>query len=598
VGALAIVHSRSAPPDAAVVERMLQAAPHRGPELAVRVCGQAALGVSNDPEFRDAWIAEDDSAVAVFAGTLDNREELAAELRRDGVELGRADPAVVVLAGFRAWGDRLAERLRGAFTGGISDGSTLRCFRDHIGFRSLFFRDESRGVFVATEAKQIVAGAGVTREPDLEGLENLFWGGGPKNALRGIERFPRGSRGTLHSDGSWSVTGYWDPAGLLETARLTVDDACDRLLELFDQAIGRTVTGTDAIWLSGGIDSPTVAAFAAPRHLELAGRPLRAVSAVFPHLPSVDERHYIELVSDYLKLELHTYVPQARSLDDIEFWVRILDAPVDTLSIPETAEGLLQARRSGARTVLSGELFEYAATARQFAVAHLILHGRWRAAARRVREQRKRGRPWLSIVRPLLLEMAPPFVATRVARWRERDYRHLPMWMDVEKAGGRGYRPDLAIPARRRWSWLQLTSVGAGSASPNMDANEICAAYCGARLRYPLVDVDLWEFLLRLPAEVKFPDRVLKRLVRDAMHGRLPEEILWRRDKTSFDEHVLGTAEYPELRRWILGTNGYRMPGVDYRLLAERLEREELGVFELQRSRDLARIHAFVSQFE
>jgi hypothetical protein len=40
------------------------------------------------------------------------------------------------------------------------------------------------------------------------------------------------------------------------------------------------------------------------------------------------------------------------------------------------------------------------------------------------------------------------------------------------------------------------------------------------------------------------------------------------------------------------------MPGVDYRLLAERLEREQLEVFELQRARDLARIHAFVSQFE
>jgi len=586
------------PPDAAIVERMLQAAPHRGPELAVRVRGRAVLGVSNDPEFRDAWIAEDEAATAVFAGTLDNRAQLAADLRRDGVELAATDPAAVVLAGFGRWGDGLAARLRGAFSGAVSDGSTLYCFRDQVGFRSLFFRDESRGVFVATEAKQIVAGTGIAREPDLEGLENLFWGGGPKNALRGIERFPRASRGTVHRDGSWSIAGYWDPAPLLETARLTVEEACERLVELIDQAVTRAVTGADAVWLSGGIDSPTVAAFAAPRHLELAGRPLRAVSAVFPHYPSADERHYIELVSDYLGLDLHTYVPEARSLDDIELWVRILDAPVDTLSIPETAEGLLQARRRGARTVLSGELFEYAATMRQFAVAHMILHGRLSAAARRVRQQRERGWPWLSIIRPLLLETAPSFVATRVARWREQDYRHLSAWMDAEKAGGRVYRPDLAIPARRRWAKAQLMPVGAGTASPNMEANEICAAYCGAHLRYPLVDVDLWEFFLSLRAEVKFPDQVLKRLVRDAMRGRLPEEILWRRDKTAFDEHVLGTAEYPELRRWILGTNGYRMPGVDYRLLGERLEREELGVFELQRARDLARTHAFVSQFE
>jgi asparagine synthase (glutamine-hydrolysing) len=385
---------------------------------------------------------------------------------------------------------------------------------------------------------------------------------------------------------------------LLETARVTVEEACARLVELIDQAVTRTLTGSDAVWLSGGIDSPTIAAFAAPRHVEIAGRRLRAVSAVFPHAPAVDESPYIELVADYLGLELHTYVPQARSLDDVEHWTRILDAPVDTLSIPETAEGLVQARRAGARTVLSGELFEYAVTIRQFAVAHMLLHGRWRAAMRRMRGQRERGRSWRSIVRPLLLETAPPFVATRVARWRDLDRRHLPEWMSTERAGGRGYRPDLAIPARKRWSQLQLMPVGAGAASPNMEANEICAAYCGAHLRYPLVDVDLWEFFLSLPAEIKFPDQVLKRLVRDAMHGRLPDEILWRRDKTAFDDHVLTTAEYPELRRWICGANDYRMPGVDYGLLADRLEREQMTVFELQRARDLARIHAFIRQFE
>jgi len=564
----------------------------------VRVCGRTALGISNDPEFRDAWIAEDEKGIAAFAGTLDNRAELAAELRRDGVELAQDDAAAVVLAGFRVWGDRVPERLRGAFSGAISDGSTFHCFRDHVGFRSLFFRDESSGVFVANEAKQIVAGAGIAREPDLEGLENLFWGGDHKNALRGVERFPRATRGTANGDGSWLLTGFWDPTPLLETSQLNVEEACDRLVELLDLAVRRAMTGADAVELSGGIDSTTLAAFAAPRYRELAGRPLPAVSAVFPHFPSVDESRYIELASDYLGLDLHTYVPEARSLDDVEHWVRVLDAPVDTLSIPETAESLMQARRLGARTVLSGELFEYAATIRQFAVAHLIFKGRWRAAARRVREQRRKGWSWPPIIRPILLETAPPFVATRVARWRNKDYRHLPPWIDVERAGGRVFRPDLAIPARKRWARLQVIPIGIGSASPNMEANEICAAYCGANRRYPLVDVDLWEFFLSLRAEVKFPDRVLKRLVRDAMHGRLPEEILWRRDKTSFNEHVLGTAEYPELRRWILGSNGYRMPGIDYQVLGERLEREELEVFELQKARDLARIHAFVHQFE
>ena len=81
-----------------------------------------------------------------------------------------------------------------------------------------------------------------------------------------------------------------------------------------NQAVSRTVSGNDVVALSGGIDSPVVAAFAAARHAELSGRPLQALSAVFPHLPSVDELPYIELVRKRLDIPLQTYVPAARPL--------------------------------------------------------------------------------------------------------------------------------------------------------------------------------------------------------------------------------------------------------------------------------------------
>jgi asparagine synthase (glutamine-hydrolysing) len=599
MGSLAAVYRRAGrPPDPGVVERMLRAAPHRGAEHHVITCGPASLGISNDPELRDAWLAEVEGAAAVFAGTLDNRAELVTELRRAGAAIQSDDPAAIVLEGVRRYGTAVFDRLRGAFTGAVIEGRTLYCFRDHLGFRSFFFRDAADGVFLATEAKQIVAGAEISREPNLDGLKNLFWGGGPKNALKGIERFPRGSYGTVNADGAWSTTGYWDPSSLLESARFSPAEARERLAEVLELAIVRTVTGNDAVSLSGGLDSPTVAAFAAPRHLELSGRPLRAVSAVFPHLAAVDERPYIELVAERLGLELHTYVPQARSLDDLTFWVDLLDAPVDTLSMPEVAELYRAVRETGARNTMSGELVEYATTARYFTIPHLLLHGRLRPAASMLRDEHRRGRAWWRLARQLLLETAPPSVASRVGRRLRREWTRLPPWIDAVEAGGAWRRPELSMPARQRWERMQLGPFGSGPGSPNFEANEICAAYFGIQSRYPLADVDLWEFFLSLPAEIKYPNRVVKGLLRDVMTGRLPDEIVWRRDKTAFDDHLLATAEYPELRRWIIGTDGYRMDGIDYTMLRDRLEREELDVLELRRARDLARIHAFVSRFE
>ena len=597
MGSLAVVLPRSDPPDPEVVRRMLETVPHRGTEFDVRVCGNAVLGVSNESDFRDAWLASANGATAAFAGTLDNRVELNAELERMGAEITDGNPAGTVLAAFQAWGDTAPNRFRGIFTGAVADGSTLRCFRDHIGLRPLFFREDARAFFAATEAKQVIAGAGISREPDLEGLAGILFGGRRMNALKGVERFPSSSVGSINGNGRLSYTRYWDPTPLLESLPLSVPEACERMVVLLEQAARRVVTGKDAISLSGGMDSPTIAAFAAPRHFDLTGRPLLAVSAVYPDHPSVDERAYIEIVRDYLGLELHTYVPQTGSLDRLEFWVSLLDAPVDTLSMPALEENYGLARSLGARTVMSGEFGEYVYAMYHHLLAHLLYHGRWRAAGRRMRQWRADGHSWIRILRPLGLSMAPPFLATRYARWRRRDYRYLPSWVDAAKAGGPGHRPDLETSARRRWLELQIGPTGRGGSSPTLEADEICAAYCGVHIRRPLTDIDLWEFFLSLRAEVKYPDRMIKGLVRQAMRGRLPNEILDRRDKTLFDAYASSTADYPALRRWILGTN-HRLDGVDYGLLRARLEREELNIGELKAARDLARIHAFLEQFE
>jgi asparagine synthase (glutamine-hydrolysing) len=596
VGSLAVLFSRSSRPDPECVKAMLRAAPHRGRELEVQVTGQTVLGVANDPDFRESWLASSNGAAAAFAGSLDNRAELNAELAEGGFRVEGDDPAATALVAFRAWGDKAPARLRGAFTGAFSDGLTVRTFRDHLGFRTLFYRDGPDAFLAATEPKQVVAGAGISREPDLEAVRDIFFGrlDDRTTALRGVERFPQASVAVATGAGTAAFQRYWDPRPVLESSRLSLPEARERLAELLDQAVARSVTGNDAITLSGGIDSPTVAAFAAPRHRELAGSPLLAVSAVYPDLPRVDERRYTELVADYVGASLHAYVPTAKPLDDLELWVDVLDGPWDTLSIPEVAEDFRLARSLGARTVLTGELGEYVYSMAQHLIGHLVLHGRWGAAARWATEVHAHGFRWRRIGRELARSLAPPRVATRYARVRKRDHRNLPPWIDPVEVGGIGHRYDLVRPARRRWSDAQLGAFW--GAELTWEAADLCAGYCGVHVRRPLADVDLWEFVLSLQAETKFPDLVSKSLIRETMRGRLPDEILDRRDKTVFDDHVVSSADYHALRRWTLEAPD-RLAGVDYALLKQRLERQELGPFELLWAYDLARAHAFLSRW-
>src|SRR5437773_8604041 len=109
-------------------------------------------------------------------------------------------------------------------------------------------------------------------------------------ALKGVSRLAQASTLTVDGVSRVAVRRYWHPAELLESARLSPTDVRDRFLQLMAQAAARTLTGQDATLLSGGIDSPAVAAFAAPDHRQRTGRPIGALSCVFPDLPTVDER--------------------------------------------------------------------------------------------------------------------------------------------------------------------------------------------------------------------------------------------------------------------------------------------------------------------
>jgi asparagine synthase (glutamine-hydrolysing) len=589
VGSIVVVHA-AGPVQRAEVERALRAAPHRGGQVEVSVGGSTAFGISNAPDLVDAWFAARDGKAAVLTGSLDNRAELEAELGRPG-----DGPAETILAAFEAWGSGAPARLRGVFAGAWTDGTKLVVFRDQLGLAPLFHHEGSAAFVAATEGKQVTAGAGIPREPDADSVEAMFFGrfDARRTMLRGVDRFPRASTATLAPGRPASFARYWDPAPLLESARISAPEARERLAELIERAVARSLTGSDAVSLSGGIDSPTIAAFAAPRTKELTGEPLLAVSSVYPDDPGVDESRWIELVTEHLDLRLHAYTPSSRPLDDAEEWVDVLDGPVDTMSIPELAENYRLARELGATNVLTGEMAEWVFTFGQHLIGHLVLHGRARASIAWARDQRARGASWGRLLKNAAPSLVSPRLALGYRRLRGReDFRQLPSWVEADVAGSPGPRPDLARPARRRWLDHQLDPlVGVGGYS--FDADALCAAVCGVHVRRPLVDLDLWEFVLSLPAEVKFPEALPKSLLRESVRGRLPDELLDRTDKTFFNDFALRTADYEGIRRLALHS-GRRIQGVDYAALEQRVEARDMDVVELLWAYDLARAHAFL----
>jgi asparagine synthase (glutamine-hydrolysing) len=387
---------------------------------------------------------------------------------------------------------------------------------------------------------------------------------------------------------------YWEPEQLVETGRFTPAEAEERFAELFHQAVERCLSGDDAVSLSGGIDSPAVAAFAAPGHEQRFGTPVGALSAVFPDLPAVDESGWISLVAEHLGMPLHTYRPQAKGLDDVQRWSDLLDCPTPIVSVPELDENYALARRLGHRSLLTGELAEYVIDSRGHLAGHLLMHGRLSAVASLVRTQRRRGAGWPFIARQFVPSLVPGRMANSFLNWRGvKRAAPAPGWItnrDVTTIP----RPDLLTPARQRWVILQTSSFG--GSSETLAADEVVAAIHGVDIRRPFVDVDLWEFFLSLRAEVKYPDTRRKTLVKRCLRGRVPDAILDRRDKTVFGEHLLTHADYDVMRRYIVDPP-HRIAGVDYRRLAERLDQGGFTLWEYCWARDLTSAHAFLANW-
>ncbi len=587
---MAAVLSQHGEPEPRVVRRMLAASPHRGSAFDVRIHGRAALGVSNSEDHADASIVVDEGLALAFAGKLDNAEEL--ERRFFGARAGReaAPPGAVVLAAFRSSPSLGPDLLRGVFAAAVTDGRTMWCWRDHYGFGQLFYRQERDAFVLGTEPKQVIAGSRISAEPDLEVVERIFYGDvdvAMPSAIKGVTAVPKAR--IVEADGSdVRFHVYWDPRHLLETARMTRHELNERFHELMTQAVARTLSGNDVVSLSGGIDSPAVAAYGAPVHLGLSGRPLAALSTVYPDYPSVDELKYITLVSETLGMPLHAYQSQSRSLDDLVEWARVCDGPMPVLPAAAAAEHYRRARALGFSTMLAGDQAELVFDRGQHLIPHLLLNRRLTALRRHIASRRRLGTSRAAIGRQIL----SAFVPHRIAVARARRHTGSLDWLEPAKLTEVESR--FVVVPRKRWSTIQLdfyTGSGIG-----LEADAICQAVCGIQVRRPWADVDLYEFFLSLPAEQKFPyvRRGGKALVRELLRGRVPDVILDREDKTYFNEYIMDRIDYPSFRKLLVNPK-HRIGGVKYDVLEQRIEREDFELGDYKWAVDLAKCHAFLS---
>ncbi len=265
------------------MEAMLGALRHRGPDAEGiwssrdgRVhFGHRRLAILDLEDGTQPMVAADGELSITFNGEIYNFTELRRTLEHRGHPF-RSDHSdtEVLLHGYREWGDELPSHLNGMWAFIICDMVKGKLFasRDRFG-KKPFYYCSSGGQFVfASELTALQRHPSCPMGFSSKALLKLFGYGyipAPLTIVEGVQKLPAGHN--LEFDfvsGAMQIRRYWRYNPQPEpppSSEAELDEMACAFLETLDRAVQRRMVADVpvGIFLSGGIDSSTVAALAA-----------------------------------------------------------------------------------------------------------------------------------------------------------------------------------------------------------------------------------------------------------------------------------------------------------------------------------------------
>jgi asparagine synthetase B (glutamine-hydrolysing) len=260
--------------------------------------------------------------------------------------------------------DRGLPALRGQFIVAASDARTrvVRVLRDPLGTHPLFYTERPDAVLFAARPRVLLRQPGVSKDLNRAAIADHLckrWPDDHETFFAAVRRVPPGCEVVLSAAGV-RTRRCWSPTPDPDQIDWLSDDGVERFDALLDQAVGRGLNrGPAAIFLSGGIDSVSVAAVAKDLAVR-SNRPIPlGLSLGFPD-PACDERDLQRSVADRLGIPLKlidfdtALGGQGLLRRAAELSAR-LDAPLFNTWLPTYLALIDQGRAAGVDTILTGE---------------------------------------------------------------------------------------------------------------------------------------------------------------------------------------------------------------------------------------------------
>jgi asparagine synthase (glutamine-hydrolysing) len=492
---------------------------------------------------------EDESLQVVCNGEIYNFRELRAELEEKGHRFRTKSDAEVIVHLYEEHGDAFVKHLGGMFGFALWDVRRKRLLigRDRVGIKPIYYREHGGRLAFASEAKAILALPDASAEIDPLALYEylaLGYTPAPFSILRGIKKLPVASM-MVCEGGAVRIEPYWSlPEGV--DADATEAEWCDRVKDTLERAVVSQMVSDVPLgaFLSGGIDSSAVVAFMARNSSE----PIKTYSIGFDTAGGAgsyyNELPFARRVSELFRTDHREIVvrPDVASLLPRLLWH--MDEPIADSAFLTTYL-IAEFARKDVTVILSGvggdELFGgyrrylgpyYDRFAR--VLPGWLRRGVLAPIARRLPSDRHS--PLLNLsrhVRQYVLAQELPF---------EERYRSY-----VQAFGAGELAELLRAPPAQPWDALGRAfkaSKGADALDRLIRADLLTqlpddlllltdkmTMATSLECRVPILDHEVVELSARMPSRMKIRGRTLKHVLKRALRGLLPDEILFRKKR-------------------------------------------------------------------
>jgi asparagine synthase (glutamine-hydrolysing) len=462
---------------------------------------------------------QDCNYALVYNGELYNTEDLRNELKQRGHAFTTSSDTEVLLASYIEWKEDCVQHLNGIYAFGVWNAAAQELFmaRDRLGVKPLFFLELPDQFLYGSELKAILAHDEVKPEVDYTGLAEIF-GLGPSRTpghgiFKGVKELRAGHALTYSKDGL-KVWRYWNVKSQEHTD--TLEQTTEKIRSLFVEAVERQLVADVPVstFLSGGLDSSAITAIASNYFKEKGKGALTTFSVDYKgndqHFktskfqPSSD-RPWIEKVSKHFATDHHDEVITGLELASLLKEAVILRDQPGMADIDSSLLWFCHKIKKHTTVSLSGECADE-------------IFG---------------GYPWFRDI---------PAQAENFPWMRSLDAREdllLPEWR--KKLNLKGYVQDryeetiLETPqlfgedeesAQRRelfylnmqWFMAQL-----------LDRKDRMSMGASLEVRVPFADHQLVEYVWNIPWQMKELDGREKGILRKAMEGLLPDDVLYRK---------------------------------------------------------------------